>query len=421
MIVHKRTFMEVFRMEITIDFIWLSIAAMLVFFMQAGFAMLESGLARSKNAANIIMKNMVDMGVGAITYLIIGWGFMYGEMKFGLIGTSQFFLNTADDSIYRDWMYQAVFAATATTIVSGALSERTKFMGYIIVSAIISAFIYPIAGSWTWNNGWLASLGFHDFAGAAVVHLLGATLALVGAIILGPRIGKYRTRKDGSTETIAIPGHNIPLACLGTFILWFGWYGFNAGSTLSGNDHAISLIMVNTTLGASAGLLSALFYSWAVYGKPDTPITIGGTLGGLVSITAGCYVISPMEAIIIGLVGGIVVTIVLSFIENKLKIDDPVGAFAVHGAGGMWAVLAVGIFGDLDKIGSGNSRIEQIGIQFLGMTVYFIWPLITGLIVFGLLKKFNLLRVSREHEFMGLDEAEHGNDAYSGFQVFYNS
>ena len=336
------------------DMIWLTVAGALVFFMQAGFAMVETGLTRAKNASNIIMKNLMDFSVGALAYFAVGWGLMYGSSAGGFIGTDQFFLAGADSAIFRDWFFQVVFAATAATIVSGAMAERTKYSGYLLYSIVVTALIYPVSGHWIWNGGWLAQMGFHDFAGSTVVHSVGAWAALVGAIVIGARRGKY-VKVGGQVTVKAIQGHNMPLAALGVFILWFGWYGFNAGSTLAGMDADIAYVATTTTLAASAGAIAAMFTSWVWFGKPDPSMSLNGALAGLVAITAGTWVISPSVAILVGLIGGVLVVISVEVIDKVLHIDDPVGAVSVHGVVGAWGTLAVGLFGDLEKIGSGLS------------------------------------------------------------------
>ncbi len=398
------------------DAIWLLLCGGLVFFMQAGFAMVETGLTRAKNAGNIIMKNLMDFSAGAILYWAIGWGLMYGESAGGIIGTSDFFLASGDT---MNWFFQVVFAATAATIVSGAMAERTKFSSYIIYSVVISGIIYPISGHWIWNGGWLSAMGFHDFAGSTVVHSVGAWAALMGAIILGPRIGKY-VKVDGKVSVKAIMGHNMPLAALGVFILWFGWYGFNCGSTLSGTDVSMTDVAVTTTLAAAAGAIAAMFTTWIISGKPDVSMSLNGALAGLVGITAGCWVVSPGASIIIGLVAGILVVASVEFIDKKLHIDDPVGAVSVHGVCGAWGTLAVGIFGDIEMIGSGLSRGGQIGVQALGIAAVFVWVTVTSGLLFFIIKKTVGLRVSAEEELRGLDIEEHGTESYAGFQIFQN-
>jgi len=404
------------------DMIWLVLAAALVFFMQAGFAMVETGLTRAKNAGNIIMKNLMDFSAGAVAYWAIGWGLMYGSSAGGFIGTDQFFLAGADSSIFRDWMFQVVFAATAATIVSGAMAERTKFTGYLAYSVVISALIYPISGHWIWNGGWLAEMGFHDFAGSTVVHSVGAWAAMIGAMILGARKGKY-VKVGGKTVAKAIPGHSMPLAALGVFILWFGWYGFNAGSTLSGTDLTIAHVAVTTTLAASTGAIGAMFTSWFWFGKPDPSMSLNGALAGLVGITAGTWVVNPLGAVLIGLVAGVLVVASVEFFDKVLHIDDPVGAISVHGVCGVWGTLAVGLFADgvndpgIVGLFYGGG-LGQLGVQLIGVLAVFAWVVVTTLVLFGALKAAGLLRVSETEELMGLDIGEHGMESYAGFQIF---
>lgn len=404
------------------DMIWLIIAASLVFFMQAGFAMVETGLTRAKNAANIIMKNLMDFSAGSIIYLFFGWAIMYGDSVSGLFGSSQFFLIGADSFVYRDWMFQVVFAATAATIVSGAMAERTKFSSYIIFSLVISGIIYPVSGHWIWSgDGWLAGMGFHDFAGSTVVHSVGGWAALMGAYVLGGRTGKYvRNGKDVAVQ--AIPGHNLPLASLGVFILWFGWYGFNAGSTLSGTDMGIALVAVNTTLSAAAGAVASMVMIWFMSGKPEPSMSLNGALAGLVGITAGCAVSTPLGSVLIGVISGILVVLSVEFIDKVLHIDDPVGAVSVHGVCGVWGTLAVGLFANTEDIQgllySGNP--EQLIIQITGIAAVFAWTIAASFILFVILKKTVGLRVSEDEELKGLDITEHGSESYYGFQIFQN-
>ncbi len=416
------------------DMIWLILAAALVFFMQAGFAMVETGLTRAKNAGNIIMKNLMDFSAGAVAYWAIGWGLMYGAPSLGgFIGSNGFFLSYTQETmsaygvsdmsaIFRDWMFQVVFAATAATIVSGAMAERTKFVGYLVYSVFISGLIYPISGHWVWGGGWLAELGFHDFAGSTVVHSVGAWAALVGATLLGARRGKY-VRVNGQVSVRAIPGHNMPLAALGVFILWFGWYGFNAGSTLSGTDLSIAHVATTTTLAAAMGAIGAMITSWVWFGKPDPSVSLNGALAGLVGITAGTWVVSPVGAVIIGFLAGIIVVLSVEFLDKKLHIDDPVGAVSVHGTAGAWGTIAVGLFAD----GGNDSGIvglfygggaAQLGVQVLGVLAVFAYVVVAALILFGILKALGILRVSEKEELQGLDIGEHGVESYSGFQIF---
>ncbi|MCF7945442.1 MAG: ammonium transporter [Spirochaetia bacterium] len=401
-----------------IDMIWLIMAAALVFFMQAGFALVEMGLTRAKNAGNIIMKNLMDFSVGAVFFWAIGWALMYGDSLSGIIGTSQFFIPKADSTLYRDWMFQVVFAATAATIVSGSMAERTKFKAYLVYSIFISGLIYPISGHWIWGGGWLGSMGFHDFAGSTVVHSVGGWAALMGALILGPRIGKY-VKVNGTTSVKAIPGHNLPLASAGVFFLWFGWYGFNAGSTLSGTDLSIASVAVTTTLGASGGAIAAMITSWFQFKKPEVSMSLNGALAGLVGITAPTAVVSPLGALIIGLIAGIIVVFSVEFFDKVLHIDDPVGAISVHGVCGVWGTIAVGLF-DTSNGFFYTGSFSQLGIQALGVISVFIWVVISAGIVFYAIKKTMGLRVTEDEELTGLDLMEHGSESYSGFQIFTN-
>lgn len=407
-----------------IDTVWTLVAAFLVFFMQAGFALVETGFTRAKNSVNIIMKNAMDFAFGSIAFFATGYALMFGADHAGLFGASGFFLSTGNTAgfdgywQYTFWLWQCVFAATSATIVSGAMAERTKFSSYLIYSVIISAFFYPISGHWIWGGGWLGSAGFIDFAGSTVVHSVGGWFALAGAIILGPRIGKYG--KDGASKVIA--GHSIPLAALGVFILWFGWFGFNPGSTVSGTNLSIGLIAVTTNLAAAAGAITAMFTVWLQFGKPDISMTLNGALGGLVAITAGCANVSPVSAIIIGALAGVLVVFAVEFIDKKLHIDDPVGAVSVHCVCGVWGTLAVGLFaqesfGGVKGLFFGGG-MTQFLTQLKGVAAVGAWAFIGGLIIFTILKKTIGLRVSREEEIKGLDIEEHGMEAYSGFQIF---
>ncbi len=412
----------------SLTMIWLVLAGALVFFMQAGFAAVEVGLTRAKNSANIIMKNLMDFSAGAVAFFFVGWGLMYGATASGLVGTSNFALMGYEAgevaNILRDWFFQVVFAATAATIVSGAMAERTKFVSYLLYSIFISAVVYPISGHWIWGGGWLSELGFHDFAGSTVVHSVGGWAALAGAILLGPRIGKYVKLSDGKVKVKAILGHNLPLAALGVFILWFGWYGFNAGSTLDGNSGDIGWVAVTTTLGASTGAVGAMLTSWFLFKKPDTSMSLNGALAGLVAITAPTYVVEPWAAIVIGLIGGILVVLSVEFFDKVLHIDDPVGAISVHGVCGVWGTLAVGLFAnrpDDEIVGLFyNGSFYQLGVQALGVLAVFAWVAITMGLFFLLLKFTIGLRVSEKEELQGLDITEHAAEAYPGFQIFSN-
>jgi Amt family ammonium transporter len=407
------------EIQTNINIVWTCIAAFLVFFMQAGFAMVESGFTRAKNAVNILMKNLMDFSVGTIAFFLVGFGLMFGKTN-GLFGTTLFGLSGVEPGTDWNWtflIFQTVFAATAATIVSGAMAERTKFVGYLAYSFFITMFIYPIFGSWAWGGlldggGWLENLGFLDFAGSTVVHSVGGWLALAGAIVLGPRIGKYSP--DGKPK--AILGHNIPLAALGVFILWFGWFGFNPGSTTTG-DGSIGYIAVTTNLSAAAGAIVAMVVSWVLLKKPDASMALNGALAGLVSITAPCDGVTPLGAILIGIVGGALVVFAVLFIDRVLKIDDPVGAVSVHGVCGAWGTLAAGLFNMESGLFYGGG-FKQLGVQILGAGAAFVWAFGLGLILFYAISKTIGLRVTPEEELKGLDIGEHGMEAYSGFQIF---
>jgi len=407
------------ELQSNINIVWTCIAAFLVFFMQAGFAMVEAGFTRAKNAVNILMKNLMDFSVGTIAFFLIGFGLMFGKTN-GLFGTTLFGLSGVEPGTDWNWtflIFQTVFAATAATIVSGAMAERTKFVGYLVYSFFITLFIYPIFGSWAWGglldgNGWLEKLGFLDFAGSTVVHSIGGWLALAGAIVLGPRIGKYGPDKKPK----AILGHNIPLAALGVFILWFGWFGFNPGSTTSG-DGSIGYIAVTTNLSAAAGAIVAMIVSWIVMKKPDASMALNGALAGLVSITAPCDGVTPIGAILIGFVGGALVVFAVLFIDRVLKVDDPVGAVSVHGVCGAWGTFAAGLFNMESGLFYGGG-FKQLGVQILGAGAAFVWAFGLGLILFYTISKTIGLRVTHEEEMKGLDIGEHGMEAYSGFQIF---
>ena len=407
------------ELQANINVVWTCVAAFLVFFMQAGFAMVETGFTRAKNAVNILMKNLMDFSVGTIAFFLVGFGLMFGETN-GIFGTTLFGLSGVEPGTDWNWtflIFQTVFAATAATIVSGAMAERTKFIGYLIYSFFISLLIYPVFGSWAWGgllegNGWLEKLGFLDFAGSTVVHSIGGWLALAGAIVLGPRIGKYGPDKKPK----AILGHNIPLAALGVFILWFGWFGFNPGSTTSG-DGSIGYIAVTTNLSAAAGAVVAMCTAWVIMKKPDASMALNGALAGLVSITAPCDGVSPMAAIAIGAVGGVLVVLSVLFIDHVLKVDDPVGAVSVHGVCGAWGTLSAGLFNMETGLFYGGG-LKQLGVQALGVGSAFIWAFGIGLALFFAIEKTIGLRVTSEEELKGLDIGEHGMEAYSGFQIF---
>jgi len=398
-----------------LNFVWTLVAAFLVFLMQAGFAMVEAGFTRAKNACNIMMKNMMDFSVGALAFWAVGFGLMFGTTN-GFFGTSDFFFSgaTGDGEAwnYAFWMFQVVFAATAATIISGAVAERTKFSAYLVYSFFVSALIYPVFGSWAWGSlfhgsGWLEGMGFIDFAGSTVVHSIGGWLALAGAIVVGPRIGKYT--KEGKVKPI--PGHNIPVASLGVFLLWFGWYGFNPGSTTTG-DSSIAIIAVTTTLAAAAGAFSAMLLTWFKYGKSDIGMTLNGALAGLVGITAGCANVSAPSSVIIGLVAGVLVVFSVLFFD-KIKVDDPVGAVSVHGVCGAWGTLAAGLFD------SAGFSMHTIGVQLIGIAACFVWALGAGLILFKSIDMVIGMRVTAEEEMTGLDFSEHGASAYPDFQTVH--
>jgi Amt family ammonium transporter len=396
-----------------LNFVWTLVAAFMVFIMQAGFAMVESGFTRAKNACNILMKNMMDFSVGAIAFWAVGFGLMFGTTN-GFFGTTDFFFSgaTGDGEAwnYAFWMFQTVFAATAATIISGAVAERTKFSAYMVYSIFVSALIYPIFGGWAWGSlfngsGWLEGLGFIDFAGSTVVHSVGGWLALAGAIVVGPRLGKY----DKKGKVKPIPGHSIPLAGLGVFLLWFGWYGFNPGSTTTG-DTSIALIAVTTTLAAAAGAITAMLATWIKYGKSDIGMTLNGALAGLVGITAGCANVTPVSSVIIGGIAGVLVLFSVLFFD-KIKVDDPVGAVSVHGVCGAWGTLAAGLF---DTAGF---SMKVVGVQLIGIGACFAWAFITGLILFKVIDMVMGMRVTKEEEMAGLDFCEHGATAYADFQT----
>jgi Amt family ammonium transporter len=391
--------------------LWMLLSGILVFFMQAGFTLVESGMTRSKNAVNIAMKNLLDIAVGSLTYWFVGYSLMYGDTTNGL-----FFWSGIMQGEGADLFFQTMFAATAATIVSGAIAGRTKYSTYVIFSIVMTAIIYPIAGGWQWQgSGWLTELGFIDFAGSSIVHAVGGFAALVAAYLVGPRIGKYVNGK-----VMPIPGHNQILATLGVFILWLGWFGFNGGSQLAwGGDDAVqaSTVVLITNLAAAAGALGALITTWIWYGKPHLAQSLNGALAGLVSITAGCGNMSAGGAVLAGLIGGIIVVFSIEFIEKKLKIDDAIGAASVHGVVGFWGTIVVGLWGiDGDtKIGLFNGGgSAQLVSQLTGGLAYAVWAVVLSFIVFGILKKTVGLRVTEEEEVAGLDISEHGSIAYPG-------
>ena len=414
---------------ISLDTVWMLLAAMLVFFMQPGFALCEAGFTRSKNTANILFKNFVDFMLGSVLFWFIGFGFMFGSDGAGFIGAPNF----GDLSFYKSsaglptegfLIFETVFCATSATIVSGAMAERTKFSMYCVYSFFISLIIYPVEGHWTWGGGWLCNADdasfmmqtfgatFHDFAGSAIVHSVGGVLALIGAIALGPRLGKYK--KDGRSN--AIPGHSLTLAALGVFILWFGWFGFNPGSQLaaSGEENrvAISHVFLTTNLAAVVGGLGTMFVTWIKYGKPSFSLTLSGVLAGLVGITAGCDMVSPAGAVVIGLVCGVILPFSIEFIDQKLHIDDPVGASSVHGVCGILGTIMTGLLSVSEGLFYGHGA-GFLGAQVFGIVVIDLWAAATGLILFFGIKKIAGLRVDARIEEEGLDIYEHGESCYN--------
>ena len=415
--------MDILDLATSVDVGWTLVAAALVFFMQAGFAMVETGFTRAKNAGNIIMKNLMDFSLGTPIFWVLGFGIMFGAAS-PFFGGFDFFADGVVGEGYN-WttlIFQTVFCATAATIVSGSMAERTKFSAYCIYSMVISAVIYPVSGHWIWGGGWLAELGFHDFAGSTAVHMVGGVAALVGAAILGPRIGKYT--KDGKAR--AIPGHSLTLGALGCFILWFCWFGFNGGSSLSlATDEAMTmtgLVCFNTNLAAAVATCVTMIFTWLRYGKPDVSMTLNGSLAGLVAITAGCDTVSPFGAFFIGFVAGLLVVLSVEFFDNIAKVDDPVGAVSVHFANGVWGTIAVGLF----STGANTEHaglfygggLAQLGTQLLGLVTVDIYVVVVMFIIFKLIDKFIGLRVPAEVEIDGLDIHEHGlASAYAGFSI----
>ncbi|MGN0515992.1 ammonium transporter [Eubacterium sp.] len=404
--------------------VWFLIGAALVFFMQCGFAMVESGFTRAKNAGNIIMKNLMDFCIGSVMFILIGYSLMFSEDYIaGLFGLPNLGLLTNYSGSSGDWsnfVFNLVFCATAATIVSGAMAERTKFSSYCIYSAVISAVVYPIEAGWIWNpDGWLAKMGFHDYAGSTAIHMVGGIAALIGAMFLGPRIGKYVVdKKTGKKKAKAIPGHSLTLGALGVFILWFGWYGFN-GAAATDVD-TLASIFLTTTLAPAVATVVTMIFTWIKDGKPDVSMSLNASLAGLVAITAPCDCVNALGSIIIGAVSGILVVVVVELLDKKLHIDDPVGAVGVHMANGIWGTLAVGLFSTgYDGVGKGlfyGGGFKQLGIQFVGFASVAAWTVVTMVIVFAIIKKTNGLRVTAEEEIKGLDATEHNlPSAYADF------
>ncbi len=417
---------EIFRaVNSEVFAVWFLIGAALVFWMQAGFAMVETGFTRAKNAGNILMKNLMDFCIGCMVFVPIGFSLLLGEDIGGFIGKPSFAIFT--DYANFDWsnfVFNLVFCATTATIVSGAMAERTKFLSYCIYSAVISVVIYPIEAHWIWGGGWLAQLGFHDFAGSCAIHMVGGITALIGAWLLGPRIGKFVRDKAGKiTKVNAFPGHNLPIGCLGVFILWLGWYGFNGAACTSVEQ--LGSVFLTTTVAPSVATVVCMAFTWIKYGKPDVSMCLNASLAGLVAITAPCDVTDALGAAIIGAVAGLLVVFGVWFLDNKLRVDDPVGAVAVHCMNGIWGTIAVGLFATTSAPGNDSvaglfygGGFHQLGLQLLGFITVAAWTVVTMTLAFLVIKKLVGLRVSREEEITGLDSTEHGlPSAYSGFSI----
>ena len=419
--------------------VWFLIGVAFVFWMQAGFAMVETGFTRAKNAGNILMKNLMDFCIGTVVFILIGFGLLLGEDLLGFIGKPGFDIFTSYENFdWSNFVFNLVFCATTATIVSGAMAERTKFLSYCIYSAVISALIYPIEAHWIWGGGWLAQLGFHDFAGSCAIHMVGGISAIIGAKLLGPRIGKFTKDKDGKIVKVnAFPGHNLPIGCLGVFILWLGWYGFNGAAAVSVEE--LGSIFLTTTVAPAIATVVCMIFTWVKYGKPDVSMCLNASLAGLVAITAGCDVTDAFGAIVIGGVAGVLVVFGVWLLDYKLHIDDPVGAVAVHCLNGIWGTIAVGLFatdtapafarGVGDGVTYGANQIaavglfygggfKQLGLQLLGFVTVAAWTTVTITIAFLVIKATVGLRVSEEEEIVGLDSCEHGlASAYSGFSI----
>lgn len=412
--------------------VWFIIGAALVFWMQAGFAMVEAGFTRAKNTGNILMKNLMDFCIGTVVFILIGFSLLLGEDVLGFIGKPGFDIFTSyKDFDWSNFVFNLVFCATTATIVSGAMAERTKFISYCVYSGVISAVIYPIEAHWIWGGGWLSQIGFHDFAGSCAIHMVGGISALVGAAILGPRIGKFTKDKNGKiTKVNAIPGHNITIGALGVFILWLGWYGFNGAAAKSVEQ--LGSIFVTTTIAPALATVVCMIFTWLKYGKPDVSMCLNASLAGLVAITAGCDVTDALGAIIIGSVAGLLVCFGVWFLDNVLRVDDPVGAVAVHMMNGIWGTIAVGLFATNSAPGysiadsKGNELVglfygggfKLLGLQLTGFVSVAAWTVVTITIVFLVIKATLGLRVSEEEEIIGLDPTEHGlPSAYAGFAI----
>ncbi len=404
--------------------VWFLIGAALVFWMQAGFAMVEAGFTRAKNAGNIIMKNLMDFCIGTVVFILIGFSLLLGEDMAGLIGKPGFDIFTAYESFdWSNFVFNLVFCATTATIVSGAMAERTKFLSYCIYSAVISALIYPIEAHWIWGGGWLSQMGFHDFAGSCAIHMVGGICALIGAKILGPRIGKFVRDKDGRVAKVnAFPGHSIPLGALGVFILWLGWYGFNGAAATSVEQ--LGSIFLTTTVAPAVATVVCMVFTWVKYGKPDVSMCLNASLAGLVAITAPCDVTDALGAAVIGAVSGLLVVFGVWLLDYKLRIDDPVGAVAVHCMNGIWGTIATGLFATTSAPGSEidglfyGGGLHQLGLQLIGVVSVGAWAAVTITVTFLIIKAVVGLRVTEEEEIVGLDGPEHGlASAYSGFSI----
>lgn len=404
--------------------VWFLIGAALVFWMQAGFAMVEAGFTRAKNTGNILMKNLMDFCIGTVVFILIGFGLLLGEDLAGFIGKPGFDIFTAYESFdWSNFVFNLVFCATTATIVSGAMAERTKFLSYCVYSAVISALIYPIEAHWIWGGGWLAQMGFHDFAGSCAIHMVGGISALIGAKLLGPRIGKFVTDKDGKVEKVnAFPGHNLAIGCLGCFILWLGWYGFNGAACTSLEQ--LASVFVTTTIAPAVATVVCMIFTWIKFGKPDISMCLNASLAGLVAITAPCDVTDALGAIIIGAVAGLLVVFGVWLLDYKLHIDDPVGAVAVHCLNGIWGTIAVGLFATTSAPDSEINGLfygggfTQLGIQLVGFVSVAAWTALTITVAFIIIRAIFGLRVTEEEEIIGLDSTEHGlPSAYAGFSI----
>ena len=422
------------QVQDNLDVVWTLIAGILVFTMQAGFALVETGFTRAKNAANIMMKNLMDFSAGSLGFWLVGAALMFGADACGLFGKSGFMMDVFQEGPgcwnWTMMIFQTMFAATAATIVSGCVAERIEFKSYLIYSVLVSAIVYPVSGHWAWGSlmgegseGWLSALGFHDFAGSTVVHSVGGWIGLAGAIMLGPRIGKYR--HDGKANPI--PGHSLVLGTLGVFLLWIGWFGFNPGSYTQGIGD-VSRVAMTTNLAACAATVSALATAWMIMGKPDLTMALNGSLAGLVAITAPCDIVTPGASIVIGLIAGVLVVLSV-FFWDKVHVDDPVGAVSVHLVNGIWGTVACGLFAAEKVLGIGEANtglfygggFHTTFVQLIGIVAVGAWAFLAGLAIFFALKKAGILRVNAKTELKGLDVTEHGQDAYAGFQFFSNT